>query len=309
MASGELVRYRGLVYDSARWRGFDLRPGDIVVTTPPKCGTTWAQMICVLLVHQRAELGRPLSELSPWLDMTSTARRDVVATLGAQRHRRVIKTHTPLDGLPIEPGVTYLGVGRDPRDVALSMDNHLDNLDVGAFAAARAEAAAIDGVAIDPIEPPPPRAATPEARFWSWVESDVAPTGVASSLLRTLRHLQTCVDPPSGADVVLLHYDELRGDLAGQMRGLADRLGIDVPAGRWPELVRAATFDEMRARADVTAPNANRGAWHDSARFFNRGTSGQWRTLLDAGGLDRYRARVAAIGTPEAAGWVHRPPL
>ena len=39
------VRYRGLFFDNSRWDGFELRAGDIVVTTPAKCGTTWTQTI------------------------------------------------------------------------------------------------------------------------------------------------------------------------------------------------------------------------------------------------------------------------
>jgi hypothetical protein len=65
--------------------------------------------------------------------MVTRARTEVFADLAAQTHRRFIKTHTPLDGIPNDPTVTYICVGRDPRDVALSMDHHIDNMDVGAF--------------------------------------------------------------------------------------------------------------------------------------------------------------------------------
>src|SRR5436190_1016654 len=111
-------RYEGVVYDSSRWDGFELRPGDIIISTPPKCGTTWTQMICALLILQEPELPLPLDRLSPWIDMVTRARAEVFADLQAQTHRRFIKTHTPLDGLPNDPTVTYISVGRDPRDVA-----------------------------------------------------------------------------------------------------------------------------------------------------------------------------------------------
>jgi hypothetical protein len=293
------------VYDSDRWRGFVFRPGDIVISTPPKCGTTWTQMICALLVLQEPVLTQPLSVLSPWLDMLSRARRDVAADLEAQRHRRFIKTHTPLDGLPLDPAVTYICVGRDPRDVALSMDNHRANMDFAAFVAARNAAAAVDGTTPEPVAPPP-RAGCERERFWAWIDDDTPPAEVASSLLRTLRHLQTFWDAPDGVDVVMLRFDDLRTDLESQMRALADRLAITVPEARWPELVSAATFDQMRARAALTAPNAQSGIWHDNERFFHRGTSGQWRDLLDDDDLERYRARAKAIGPAAVVDWVHR---
>ena len=144
-------RYEGTVYDSNRWDGFELRPGDIIIATPPKCGTTWTQMICALLILQEPELPLPLDTLSPWIDMVTRARTEVFADLQAQTHRRFIKTHTPLDGIPNDPTVTYICVGRDPRDVALSMDHHIDNTDIGAFLKAREQAAAIDGIELGPL--------------------------------------------------------------------------------------------------------------------------------------------------------------
>lgn len=53
----ELQRYRNLLYDSARWWGSALRPGDMVVTAPPRCGSTATQAPCAHLVHDRTELG------------------------------------------------------------------------------------------------------------------------------------------------------------------------------------------------------------------------------------------------------------
>ena len=138
------ARYRSLVYDSARWDGFELRPGDIVISTPPKCGTTWTQMICALLVLQDPDLPAPLSTLSPWIDSVTRARTDVFAALDASAtggSSRPTRRSTAC-----RPGrVTYLCVGRDPRDVALSMDHHMDNLDIPHFLERRAAAAAIDG--------------------------------------------------------------------------------------------------------------------------------------------------------------------
>ena len=112
---GDRVRYRTVISDSARWDGFELRGDDIVISTPAKCGTTWTQMICALLVFQTADLPAPLDLISPWLDMQTRNPADVFADLDAQTHRRFIKTHTPYDGLPHDDRVTYICVGRDPR--------------------------------------------------------------------------------------------------------------------------------------------------------------------------------------------------
>ncbi|HET6969083.1 MAG TPA: sulfotransferase domain-containing protein [Ornithinibacter sp.] len=299
-------RYRSIVYDSDRWHGVRLRPGDIVISTPPKCGTTWTQMICALLVFQTPALPAGISELSPWVDQEVRSRTALRSMLDAMDHRRFLKTHTPLDGLPRVDGVTYVCVGRDPRDVALSMDHHMANLNLETFRLAREAAAAEDGIDLPPLITPPPRLDDPVERFWAWVDNETPVTESGSSLRRTLEHLATF----SGAgdvDVVLVHYDELQRDLEGEMRRLAAHLGIEVPEDRWPSLVEAATFASMKARASTTAPNAGKGFWRSDGAFFNRGTSGQWRAVMTTDAdLVRYRSRVESIAGPDLASWAHR---
>jgi len=298
-------RYRATVYDSSRWHGFELRRGDIIISTPPKCGTTWTQMICALLILQEPDLPVPLDTLSPWLDMVTRARTEVFADLAAQDHRRFIKTHTPLDGLPRDPRVTYICVGRDPRDVALSMDRHIDNMNVSAFLQARARAAAIDRIELGPLPTPRERPDGERDRFWQWVDDETPSTQIGSSLRRTVEHLQTFWDADEELDVVRLHYDDLQADLDGQMRRLAAHLGIVIDDDRWPLLVEAATFDSMRTRADMTVA-AGAEHWIDPTAFFRLGTSGQWAGLLDEADLARYASRVGTLASDELIQWVHR---
>ncbi len=300
-ADRPLVRYRGVVGDSARWDGFSFRPDDIVISTPPKCGTTWTQMICALLIFQTPDLERPLSMISPWLDMQTRSRDDVMADLAAQTHRRFIKTHTPLDGLPYDKRVTYICVGRDPRDVALSMDSHWENMDMDAFVAVRAAAVGDDDDVTELLAARPERAPTPRERFWVWVDNDTAPADASSSLLRTLYHFETFWNVRDAGNIVMLHYSELKANLEGEMRALAVCLAIEVPEEQWPGLVAAASFDAMRRNVDKTVPNIDKQFWRDPNKFFNRGTSGQWRELLDASDLTRYDKRVASLVGPDLA--------
>src|SRR5262249_46135359 len=92
--------YRTFMEDSSRWDRFTFRSGDIVITTPRKSGTTWTQTLCALLIFDGATFPAPLSRLSPWLDQRVSPIDDILATYEEQQHRRVIKTHTPLDGVP-----------------------------------------------------------------------------------------------------------------------------------------------------------------------------------------------------------------
>jgi hypothetical protein len=86
--AGGPYRYQTTGSDSARWLGFPFRDGDIVISSRSKTGTTWAQMICALLIFQTPRLPAPMAQLSPWLDHQITPREEVWARLAAQPRSR-----------------------------------------------------------------------------------------------------------------------------------------------------------------------------------------------------------------------------
>lgn len=104
-------------------------------------------------------------------------------------------------------------------------------------------------------------------------------------------------------NVRLLHYEDLSADLEGQMAALAEWLGITVDPAVWPELVRAATFDEMRGRAEHLAPDKEILA--DPAEFFRSGRSGGARGVLTDADLDAYHERVGALAPKPFLDWLH----
>jgi aryl sulfotransferase len=291
----EPVRYRSPDEDSARWLEFAFRTGDIVISTRSKSGTTWVQMICALLVFQTGELPAPLGELSPWLDWLGTPQVDVYASLEAQTHRRFVKTHTPLDGIPIDARATYIVVARHPLDMAVSLYHQGDNLD-------RKKIAALTGQ---------PEPATPQARppleEWLpiWIGWDADPRRYMDSLPGVMWHLSDAWARRTEPNIVLVHYADLTEDLEGEMRRLAARLDITVPDARWPELVRAAGFEQMRSRAEQLAPDAM-GTLIDRKQFFRRGSSGAGRELLSADQLARYDERARELALPDLLAWLHR---
>lgn len=290
------ARYRSADEDSARWLGFPFRAGDIVISTRSKSGTTWAQMTCAVLVFGSPELPAPLATLSPWLDWLITPRDEVLHALAAQRHRRFIKTHTPLDGLPRDPRVTYVVVMRDPLDMAVSLYHQSGNLD-------RARIRALSG------QPPSTsRAASrPALRDWllAWIDRNADPRVELDSLPGVLWHYSDAWHRREQDNIVLVHYADLCDDLDGQMRRLADRLHLAVPDAAWRALVNAATFDTMRARAHTVVPDPA-GVLVSADAFFRRGRSGAGREILDDSERARYRARAAGMAPRDLLHWLHR---
>lgn len=288
--------YSDMIYDSTRWDGFALRKGDIVVATPPKCGRTWTQMICALLVHQTPDLPQPLTELSRWLERHGEAAEAILAHYRAQPFRRIVKTHTPLDGLPYSEDATYVFCGRDPRDAFLSVMDHLGNISDHT----RAEGLKRAGLPPDSQFPRDPNVMFPmwltRSPFaWVW---DGFPVGSVMYLTDTYwRHRKL-------PNLVFLHYADLTRDLDREMRTLSRALDIPIDEARWPSLVGAAQFSAMKDGASRNAPGAHFGEWRSDGDFFRKARNGEWRDVLSAENQALYERLAAQRLSPELKAWL-----
>jgi hypothetical protein len=259
-------------------------------------------MLCALLIFDGPQFPAPLEEVSPWLDMCIYPLGEMTAALEAQIHRRVIKTHTPLDGLPLSADVTYLVVGRDPRDVAISFEHHSANVNFDHVLELRA--AAVGNADLTELPVPRIPSEDPGERFRAFV-TDESPGGVPPTLASVLHHLETGWQRRHEPNVALIHYSDLQADLVGELLRLARTLGIPCSMERAQELATEASLVRMRERAAEVAPTASQEAWKDVRAFFRSGGSGEWRAWLSAADLAAYEARVAELVGPDLAAWAH----
>ena len=292
--------------DSRRWDSFRPRDGDIVVATFPKCGTTWTQRIVDMLVFQSPDV-RPFGDISPWLDATIfNPIEDDLATLEAQTHRRYIKSHLPFDALPVWDTVKYIHVGRDGRDARLSWQNHEQGFTPearGRIAAQAMALAAERGAA--PSGPP-----------------SAPPTDHRAYLLQWFDELEAALDDPERAaaayfgfeasywrerrrpNLLLVHYNDLKQDLAGEMRRISDFLEIATPEALMPALVEAARFESMKQNGDALFPKLKMSFDRGADRFINQGRSGRWRECLTPEDVARYEAIARRAASPGLARWL-----
>jgi len=295
----ELKHYENLISDSARWRLFEHRPGDVIISTPPKCGTTLTQMLCALVLFDSSEFPGRMDDLSPWLDQRTRSDDEVLSHLDAQTHRRFIKTHTPLDGVPEWPDVTYVTVGRDPRDVFVSWEHHVENIDAEHMFAAIDGAVGVDTVVPFLTEAPD----TVEGRFDLWLVND-SPT-VSMSLELVTGHVEASWQRRSRPNVELFHFEDLRSDRAAAMTRLAEAFGVELSNERIDELAQAASIDRMRDRADDLAPNTKE-IFSDPTRFFRSGEGGDWSAFVTPEQDAVYWERLDELVPPELRDWLHR---
>jgi hypothetical protein len=280
--------------DSARWNDFRFRAGDIVISTRTKHGTTWMQMICALLVFGTPELPGTLAELSPWLDWLVMPADEVRARLDAQTHRRFIKTHTPLDGLPLDRRATYVVVARNPLDARRSHLHHRRNLD-------RELMSRLSGQP----QVHAPGDVTEHEWLVEWIDRSCDWRVDLDSLDGVVHHVADAWSRRDEPNIVLVHYDDLSRDLDGEMRRLASRFDIEVDEATWPALVDAATLDHMRSRADAVAPGPP-GLIKEPTKFFRAGEVGTARALLTESEVGRYERRLDALASRDLLAWLDR---
>jgi aryl sulfotransferase len=283
--------------DSTRWERFSPRDDDIVIATSFKSGTTWMQMIVAQLIFLDGE-AHSLFEVSPWIDTVADSLDEVMNILEAQKHRRFIKTHLPLNGLPYHPQVKYIVVARDARDVCMSLWNHYRHF----------TPEWIDFMNSKPspnnqVFPPCPDDIREFWRLWmtrGWFEWE----SEGYPFWTNLQHTQTWWNFRHLPNIFFVHFNDLLHDLAGEMRRISGYLGIDVAEDRWPLIVEAATFRSMKQRAEQLLPGLEGAVKGGAQTFFNKGTSGRWRGVLTESDLELYKAAVARELTPDCAHWL-----
>lgn len=115
-------------------------------------------------------------------------------------------------------------------------------------------------------------------------------------------HARTFWELRHRPNVHLFHYSDMRRDLAGQMRRVADILDIALPAD-FDRFVEAATFDRMKAAADRTAPDAEFGTWKSNADFFRSADDRTWDFMTDDD-LARFDTRLDELAGPDLAAFL-----
>jgi len=286
------------VMDSRHWERYKPRAGDVVVATAPKVGTTWTQRIVSLLIFQ-SPAPVPIMQTSPWLDCRFQIPIDVmIPMLEAQTHRRAMKSHLPFDALPIYDEVKYIHTARGGLDACFSFHNHFLNFTPQAIA----NISEIDKKDGGQGEPPPPTPEDPREFFHSWMANDKRDGAPAADTFFDLE--RTYWQERKRPNLLLVHYNDLKADLSGEMKRIAAFLGIETPAALWPELVEAATFDKMKTDGAALLPGIEMAFRGGHQTFLNKGINGRWKGVLSEADVKAYRERAAAELPPGLNAWL-----
>lgn len=295
--------YQNHHLDTRRWDDFKPRADDIVISTSYKAGTTLAQTIVTNMLFPHGDMPGSVSAISPWLEMRLGPLDEILTSLEAQTHRRCLKTHLPLDGLPFFDEVKYVVVGRDPRDVFMSLVNHYGS-HTPQFYELMNSLPERQG---DPFPDYHERYDGDIHKLWQdWItrgwfpwESDGYP------YWSHLHHAKTWWEFRHLPNIHLIHYRDLRADLEGQMRALADYLEIEVPESCWPDVVHACEFETVKANPEkVLDPMIDMVFKGGGQAFIYKGTDGRWKGVLTDEELAQYRAAMGRTLPADCARWL-----
>ncbi|MBU2981062.1 sulfotransferase domain-containing protein [Lentibacter algarum] len=279
--------YLGPLTDNRRWDMVNIRPDDVLVVTPPKCGTTWMQTIVALLLSGDPEVETELMVKMPWVDIRFREMPEIAAQLEAMTHRRSMKSHTPMDGLPLDDHAHYLCVFRHPLDAHFSYRVHLRNLPIRFFDGWYPEDDP-DGITM--------------RRFLDGGAEGF--DGDAMPLAHIIRHYKAASALAKRPNVTMFHYADMTRDLAATFSKVAGLLGIVHAPDVMEQLIAAARFDNMRANASRFAPSGGKGMMKSDTDFFHSGTSGKWIGNLTDQEMAAYNAQMDAQLAPKERAWL-----
>jgi aryl sulfotransferase len=280
------------MFDTSRWDHVKMRPGDIVVGTWAKSGTTLTQQLIHELVSGGDDLA--MAGASPWVDCRFLMPLEPMEQmLEAQTGRRYMKTHSPFESVPFSGQVKYVYIGRDPRDVLWSAYNHATSFTDFAWQAVNAA----DG--------PWPKWSKPQmdvrAYYLHWLETDTMPGFHDMSFWD---NVLSWWNQRGRSNVMLLHYANIIADRHATLRQLADFLEVDLDPARLPAMAERCSIDSMRAALVASNTPIESMFEHGAASFINKGTNGRWRDVLspaEAALADEVAARRLP---PDCAHWL-----
>jgi len=277
-------------FDSTMWNDFKFRDDDIVISTYGKSGTTWTQQIIAQLLFN-GDPDVPVSDLSPWVDMRVPPREVKIPGLEAQTNRRFMKTHLPVDALVFSPKAKYLYIGRDGRDVVWSMYNHHANGNALWYSLLNDT----PGLVGPPIGPP---SDSVHAYFMEWLDKDGFPWWPFWENVRSWWDVRNL------PNVRLVHFNDLKADLPGQMRAIASFLQITIDEKNWPAMLEHCSFEYMKNHGDNIAPLGGTVFEGGAKTFINKGTNGRWRDVLTSDDSKRYEEKARRELGDECARWL-----
>jgi hypothetical protein len=242
-------------------------PGDVVVCSYFKSGTTWMlQIVTQIAWRGEAEFDN-IHYVVPWPDAPPPHRKQIIPienTSPAERSPtglRAIKTHLNAAQIPWAEHAKYIAVVRDPKAVVVSGYHFIKAIGLG------------------PTMPP----------FGIWVDMFTMRRFFQGSWAR---HLAGYWARRGQQNLLFVRYEELRADLPGGIDRIAAFMGVELTTAQRARVISRTSFAGMRREGHKFDPGGG-APWRKTggAVMLRDGGTGKKDTLLSpvlAGRIDEF---------------------
>ncbi len=236
---------------------FSARTTDVLITTPPKSGTTWMQQI----LHQLRSGGdtdfKAIDDVVPWLERQRKGQswQQILQDFEKLPDPRVFKTHCTAEQTPGIGTAKIILTSRDPRDCCVSFYHHIMNL--------------TDEARIKKEMPCPDSF---EQHVDMWLEF--------ASWYRSMKSWWPYYDHP---DVLWLRYQDLKNDLSTAVDQITAHLSWSVTAEEKEKVLKYSSFAWMKANDEkFSGQGADDKPVFKPGKFINQGKIGSYKNLMTA---------------------------
>ncbi|MEM7343074.1 MAG: sulfotransferase domain-containing protein [Chloroflexota bacterium] len=205
------------------FEGYQPGAQDVIISTYPKSGTTWAIQIAYQIgYHGEGEYGH-LYNVVPWPDNLiplegNPTLDDLSIVADSPTGLRIIKSHLEADYIPYTPEAKYISIIRDPKDMLVSMmvfENGFNQL------------------LFDGIVPPD-----------AWVDSFQTDKFMYQSWPMFINSWWAL---RARENVLVLTYEAMKADSVGVIQQIADFLGVSLTTEQHDKVIEKSSFAYMKA--------------------------------------------------------------
>jgi len=222
---------------------FKTRPGDVFLITYPKAGTLWLSEIVYRITKPKKPSVNLLGGAVPYFE---TASHEELEALPSPRY---IFTHLPLSLIlrSNEHDLKYIYLARNPRDVAVSFFHFMSSVRVCDFEGTWDE-------------------------FLDYFMNGEVPYG------SYFDHVLEWWEHKDDENVLFLKYEVLKKELKGQVKIIAEFLGIQLSDEEANTIAEQCTFQAMKANPGIRADALSK--MYKKGSHLRKGMVGDWQNYF-----------------------------
>lgn len=250
------------LHDPSILANFKARSTDVLITTPPKAGTTWMQQI----LHQLRSGGdtnfASIDDVVPWLERQRQHKngqekswQQILQHFETLAEPRIFKTHCTAEQTPGIGTAKIILTSRDPRDCCVSFYHHIMNMTEEARANKQM-----------------PCPESFEEHVTQWLE-----------FAAWYNNVKSWWPYHQHPGVLWLRYQDMKKDLASCVEKIINFLQWDVSAEQKAHALEYSSFEWMKAHDEkFSGQGTRKQAFFKPGTFIRQGKVGGYHTLMSA---------------------------